>query len=51
MPLTWDELAKAHPLDFRITNAAEYLARWGERWRDALEHKQSLESALERSKA
>ena len=22
MPLTWDELAGAHPLDFRITNAA-----------------------------
>ncbi len=21
MPLTWEELAKAHPLDFRITNA------------------------------
>ena len=26
MPLTWDELATAHPLDFRITNAAERLA-------------------------
>ena len=22
MPLTWEELAKAHPLDFRITNVA-----------------------------
>jgi bifunctional non-homologous end joining protein LigD len=51
MPLTWDELAKAHPLDFRITNAAEFLARLGDRWRDALERKQSLEHALERSKA
>ena len=27
MPLTWEELAKAHPLDFRLTNAAERLAR------------------------
>jgi bifunctional non-homologous end joining protein LigD len=51
MPLTWDELAKAHPLDFRITNAAEFLARAGERWRDALERKQSLEGALGRAKA
>jgi bifunctional non-homologous end joining protein LigD len=42
MPLTWDELAKAHPLDFRLTNAAERLARTGDRWRDALTRKQSL---------
>ncbi|MGH8728888.1 MAG: DNA ligase D, partial [Burkholderiales bacterium] len=27
MPLTWEELANAHPLDFRITNAAERLAK------------------------
>jgi bifunctional non-homologous end joining protein LigD len=46
MPLSWEELAKAHPLDFRITNAAERLARTGDRWKDALEKKQSLEGAL-----
>jgi len=51
MPLTWEELAKAHPLDFRITNAAERLAVSGDRWRDALIRKQSLERALERAKA
>ena len=51
MPLTWEELAKAHPLDFRLTNAAERLARTGDRWRDALARKQSLERALERPKA
>src|SRR2546425_277512 len=51
MPLTWDELAKAHPLDFRLTNAAERLARTGDRWRDALKNKQSLEGALKRAKA
>jgi bifunctional non-homologous end joining protein LigD len=51
MPLTWDELAKAHPLDFRLTNAAEFLAGSQDRWRDALERKQSLERALERAKA
>ncbi len=46
MPLTWEELAGAHPLDFRIANAAERLARTGDRWSDALERKQSLENAL-----
>jgi bifunctional non-homologous end joining protein LigD len=51
MPLTWDELVKAHPLDFRITNAPERLAQTGDRWKDALTKKQSLERALERAKA
>ena len=48
MPLTWEELAKAHPLDFRLTNAAERLAahrrplarrarRASRAWRQALE--------------
>jgi bifunctional non-homologous end joining protein LigD len=50
MPLTWEELAKAHPLDFRITNAAARLAGTGDRWRNALTGKQSLEGALERAK-
>jgi bifunctional non-homologous end joining protein LigD len=51
MPLSWDELAKAHPLDFRLTNAAERLARTGDRWKDALTRKFSLEKALEAEKA
>ena len=46
MPLTWEELAGAHPLDFRITNAAERLAETGDRWARALTEKQSLEGAL-----
>src|SRR6202795_4222254 len=46
MPLTWEELAGAHPLDFRITNAGERLAKTGDRWKDALERKQSLERSL-----
>jgi bifunctional non-homologous end joining protein LigD len=46
MPLSWEELASAHPLDFRITNAAERLTNAGDRWHDVLERKQSLESAL-----
>ncbi|MET1085299.1 MAG: DNA ligase D, partial [Burkholderiales bacterium] len=51
MPLSWEELANAHPLDFRITNAAVRLAETGDRWGDALARKQSLERALERAKA
>jgi bifunctional non-homologous end joining protein LigD len=51
MPLTWDELAKAHPLDFRIANAAQRLAATGDRWHDAITRKQSLEKALGSRKA
>jgi bifunctional non-homologous end joining protein LigD len=46
MPLAWDELASAHPLDFRIENAIARLAKTGDRWADALERKQDLERAL-----
>jgi bifunctional non-homologous end joining protein LigD len=51
MPLTWEELADAHPLDFRITSIAACLAEHGDRWRDALKRKQSLERALEGARA
>ncbi|MGH8675797.1 MAG: DNA polymerase domain-containing protein, partial [Burkholderiales bacterium] len=51
MPLAWEELATAHPLDFRITNAAERLGQTGDRWRDALKEKQSIERAVKRVKA
>jgi len=51
MPVTWEELANTHPLDFRLANAAERLARTGDRWGDVLKRKQSLEKALERAKA
>ena len=50
MPLTWDELAGAHPLDFRLTNAAERLARTGDRWAGVLDMKQDLEGALKRAR-
>jgi bifunctional non-homologous end joining protein LigD len=49
MPLTWEELATAHPLDFRMTNAIERLAKTGDRWHDALERKLDLEAALRAS--
>jgi bifunctional non-homologous end joining protein LigD len=51
MPLTWEELASAHPLDFRVTNAMDKLGNAGDRWAQALERKQSLEKAVERAKA
>jgi len=51
MPLTWEELSDAHPLDFRITNVPERLAKTGDRWREALTRKQSLEAALGKAKA
>jgi bifunctional non-homologous end joining protein LigD len=46
MPLAWEELAGAHPLDFRITNVAGRLAGADDAWRDALSRKQSLERVL-----
>ena len=46
MPLTWDELAGAHPLDFRLANAPQRLSQNGDRWRDVLKMKQSIERAL-----
>jgi bifunctional non-homologous end joining protein LigD len=51
MPLTWDELAGAHPLDFTLANAAQRLARTGDRWQEALTRKQDLERALRRQVA
>ena len=34
MPLTWEELANAHPLDFRMWNVFERLERQGDVWQD-----------------
>ncbi len=47
MPLSWDELARAHPLDFRITNALDKLTRSGDRWRNVLNSKQNLHVAFD----
>jgi bifunctional non-homologous end joining protein LigD len=47
MPLAWDELAKAHPLDFCIANAPARLARTGDLWAEALSRKQKLEKVLD----
>ena len=49
MPLNWEELEKAHPLDFRLDNVITRLSRTGDRWSDALKRKQDLARALKRS--
>jgi bifunctional non-homologous end joining protein LigD len=50
MPLTWKELADAHPLDFRMENAPERLAKTGDRWSDILERKQDLAGVVKGAK-
>ena len=50
MPLTWEELGAAHPLDFRLTNVINKLTQFGDRWRNALKDKQDLQRALSKSK-
>ncbi|WP_457097075.1 DNA ligase D [Lysobacter sp. P5_B9] len=51
MPLTWEELASAHPLDFRLTDVIKRLSRTGDRWSDALTRKQDLAQALKPKKS
>jgi bifunctional non-homologous end joining protein LigD len=46
MPLTWEELERAHPMDFRMDNVVERLQRNGDRWHDALTTKQDLTRSL-----
>ena len=46
LPLAWEELEKAYPLDFRITDVPERLEKSGDRWQNALLGKQSLEKVL-----
>ncbi|MBX5461434.1 MAG: non-homologous end-joining DNA ligase [Steroidobacteraceae bacterium] len=46
MPLTWEELEAAAPLDFRVGNVLARLDKTGDRWHDALSSKQSLTRAF-----
>jgi bifunctional non-homologous end joining protein LigD len=46
MPLTWEELEAAEPMDFTINNVAARLEKNGDRWHDVLESKQSLTKAF-----
>jgi bifunctional non-homologous end joining protein LigD len=46
MPLTWEELEAAEPMDFTINNVPARLEKNGDRWHDVLESKQSLTRAF-----
>jgi bifunctional non-homologous end joining protein LigD len=46
MPLTWEELEAAEPLDFRVGNVLERLEKSRDRWHDVFASKQSLTKAF-----
>ncbi|MGC1729842.1 MAG: DNA ligase D, partial [Steroidobacteraceae bacterium] len=46
MPLTWEELEAAEPMDFTIKDVPARLEKNGDRWHDVLEAKQSLTKAF-----
>src|SRR4029453_12180126 len=46
MPLTWEELEAAEPLDFRMSNVITRLEKTGDRWHDVFLTKQSLAQAF-----
>jgi bifunctional non-homologous end joining protein LigD len=46
MPLTWEELEAAEPIDFTINNVPARLEKNGDRWHDVLKAKQSLTKAF-----
>jgi bifunctional non-homologous end joining protein LigD len=50
MPLTWEELEAAEPMDFTINNVPARLEKNGDRWHDVLESKQSLTKAFGRNR-
>ena len=49
MPLTWEELEAAEPLDFRVGNVLERLEKAHDRWHDVFTSKQSLTRAFGRA--
>jgi bifunctional non-homologous end joining protein LigD len=46
MPLTWEELEAAEPMDFRMSNVITRLEKAGDRWHDVFQTKQSLAQAF-----
>ena len=46
MPLSWEELEAAEPMDFTINDVPARLAKNGDRWHDVLKRKQSLTQAF-----
>ena len=46
MPLSWEELEAAEPMDFTIKDVPSRLEKHGDQWHDVLEIKQSLTKAF-----
>jgi bifunctional non-homologous end joining protein LigD len=46
MPLTWEELEVAEPMDFSLRTVLQRLEKTGDRWQDAFSSKQSLAKAF-----
>lgn len=46
MPLSWEELKTAHPLDFRMDNIFTRLAEQGDQWQRCLQEKQDLQQIV-----
>ena len=46
MPLTWEELEAAEPMQFTMRNVLSRLEKAGDRWHDALTSKQNLSEIL-----
>ena len=46
MPITWEALAKAHPLDYTMASVPALLAKHGDLWSEILEEKQDLLKAV-----
>jgi bifunctional non-homologous end joining protein LigD len=46
MPLTWEELEAAEPMNFTISNTPDRLDKTGDRWHDIGKIKQSLTQAF-----
>jgi len=46
MPLSWEELEAAEPMDFRVYNVLQRLEKTGDRWHDVGSKKQSLAQAF-----
>jgi bifunctional non-homologous end joining protein LigD len=48
MPLTWEELEAAEPMQFTMRNVLSRLEKHGDRWHDALTSKQNLTDLIDK---
>ncbi|UXI65896.1 DNA ligase D [Tahibacter amnicola] len=50
MPISWEDLVRAHPLDFTLTSVVKGLIYREDRWRNALTRKADMEKILKQAK-